>query len=226
MFLVGCHVKGGVIHRVERGESLYQISHSYGVTIEELLEANRLPDPNNLEAGQKLLIPGVRERKDVDKFVWEKLSPASEPPPKVESPPPKAEPTPVRNKAPEKAGPLKMAWPAKGRLLTPFGMRNKKMHNGVDIALKPNEPVRAALEGKVVYVGDRIQGYGNLVIVRHSGNLFSVYAYLGRVAAEKDRDVKKGDVVAYAGPDRSSSFIHFEVRRGKTALDPLKFLGR
>ncbi len=223
--LAACHVKGGIVHQVEKGESLIQISHAYGVSLDEILYANRIQNPNQLKVGDKLLIPGVRRHKNVKKFVWEHEVPSHEPKKKI-SPPRKpivSKNTP-RKTPPVTKGTLKFIWPAKGRLLAPFGMQNNRMHNGIDLSLKPNQAIKAAMEGVVVYRGDQVDGYGNMLILRHPDNLFSVYAYLGDFKVEKGTEVSQGQVIAHASRRKNFAFIHFEIRRGKHAVDPLTFL--
>ena len=99
------------------------------------------------------------------------------------------------------------------------------MHNGIDIKVAPDSPIRAAADGEVAYRGREIAGYGDLLILKH-GRLFTVYAYLGPISAIKGDQVKAGQVIARALSGSRSSFIHFEIRQGRTALDPLKYLSR
>lgn len=234
---LGCHVQSGAIHRVEDGDSLVQIAHVYGVEVREILEANNVPNALALRPGQKLLIPGASASKRVAKGNWnfedvsetdlseeptEKTPPV--PPPEKKSRVVQPAPSKPKGGAPQKEEAF--AWPAEGKILSAYGMRNTKMHNGIDIRMSPGGDVRSTASGSVVYQGKGIEGYGDLVIVRHGDSFFSVYAYLGEIVAQKGTRLRRGDVVGRASRDPARSFIHFEIRKGKRAYDPLKLLSK
>lgn len=204
--MLGCHLKGGVIHRVEKGECLSSIAHVYGVPLKELMRANPRIRGDLLHPGQKLLVPGAK---------------------KIESSVPQVftvkEKKKSRAKTTRSASPT-FDWPVDAPVISTFGMRNRKMHNGIDLRVPPNGEIKAVADGKVVHVGSDVEGYGRLVILRHATNLFSVYAYLGEILVKKGAEVQRGSAVARAGSKSSDSFIHFELRRGKRALDPLSIL--
>ncbi|HLG21125.1 MAG TPA: M23 family metallopeptidase [Bdellovibrionota bacterium] len=252
---LGCHVQGGAIHRVESGDTLVQIAHVYGVSLEEIIAANRIEDPNHLAPGVKLLIPGANQTRRLEKSVWEyedikaavektgpigngdevvekSIPPIAALPQKQEikksGSPPAASGRAVGSGASvvpsKKGGPLIFSWPAEGQIVSSFGKRGEKMHNGVDLRVDPGSTIRSAADGKVVYEGRGVEGYGNLVIVRHASQLFSVYAYLGEILAPKGTPVRRGDAIAKVRQEAARAFFHFEVRRGKKALDPRKLL--
>jgi lipoprotein NlpD len=102
------------------------------------------------------------------------------------------------------------------------------MHDGIDIGAKEGTPVYAAAAGEVVYSDQRLSGYGKLIIVRHSQDMFTAYAHNQRNLVRKGDRVKKGDVIARVGKTgrASGSHLHFEVRRGSTPVDPLAYLPR
>jgi len=200
---------------------MFQIAHAYSIPLSELLRANRVPNPNVLRPGQKILIPGARRKRRVEKFAWDKLLKGSSPKGKNHQRTSKYSNKPSTYSSNQK---VRFYWPAKGKVLSKYGKRNRKMHNGIDISLDPSGPIRASSDGKVVYKGKGVEGYGNLLILRHPRSLFSVYAYLGDIEAEKGNEVKKGDMIARAGSRKDNSFFHFEIRRGKIALNPLKIL--
>lgn len=119
---------------------------------------------------------------------------------------------------------LQFAWPAKGKIVSTFGKKDQKMHNGIDIKIAPQGDIKASELGTVVFSGSELDGYGNLIILRHKPRIYSIYAYLGSMQAKKGDTVKKGQVIAKAGKSESTSFFHFEIRKGKQAFDPMRFL--
>lgn len=233
---VSCNTKRGIIHRVGQEESLTQIAHLYAVTIEELIAANRILSANDIQEGSRILIPGALQKKSAPSVVYEFEEIPSEdspaPIPEKTKTPVTREPTSSKiltkgddRKAPRKpTSRLTLSWPARGKIISGFGVRNEKMHNGIDLAVPPGSPIFAAADGIVVYRGKGIEGYGNIVILRHGANFFSVYAYLGEILVEKNVSVLRGVAIANSSANEKKSFLHFELRRGKKALDPLKQL--
>lgn len=114
------------------------------------------------------------------------------------------------------------AWPASGKVVDTFVEGKAK---GIDIAGKSGDPVLAAADGKVIFAGSRVRGYGNFVIVRHSADLLSVYAHNKTNLVKEDAVVTKGQKIAEMGKtDADSDKLHFEIRQGGKPVDPLKFL--
>ena len=221
-----CYHRGGMIHRVQEGDSLTQIAHVYDVELQEILKANPRLDADQLILGQRVFIPGISALKRVPKSEWnfedppieiepEKKEPMKESPPIATQPSAKTE---------ESLPSSSFIWPAHGRLISKFGFRNRKMHNGIDIRIAPEGEIRAVGKGKVVYEGSGISGYGRLVIIRHPNNLFSVSAYLGTILCKVGTMVEQGAVIAKANVESKGPFFHFEIRKGKAAIDPIKIL--
>jgi len=116
--------------------------------------------------------------------------------------------------------PIKLAWPANGRILARFGLQaGGRRSDGIDIEARPGGPVRAAADGAVVYAGDDLPGYGNLVLVQHADGWVTAYARTRKILAREGARVRQGDVIAESG-DR----LHFQVRRGAEPSDPLSAL--
>jgi lipoprotein NlpD len=150
-----------------------------------------------------------------------------------------APPEPTRIDIPKTAGEADDAsigwiWPAPGKMIEGFSEAKNK---GIDIAGKPGDPVVAAGDGKVVYVGNALRGYGNLVIIKHNGNFLSAYAHtrcLHDASSGPERcaylvsdqqAVKKGQKIAEMGDtDTNQVKLHFEIRNQGKPVDPLKFL--
>lgn len=100
------------------------------------------------------------------------------------------------------------------------------MHDGIDIGAKTGTAVHAAASGEVVYSDHRLSGYGRMIIIRHSPDLFTAYAHNQRNLVRKGNRVKAGEVIARVGSSGRASgpHLHFEVRRGETPVDPLAYL--
>ena len=103
-----------------------------------------------------------------------------------------------------------------------FGLKNE----GINIAVPEGTSVRAADSGVVAYAGNELKGYGNLVLIRHENGYVTAYAHAKELFVKRGDTVKRGDVIAKAGQTGSVSSpqLHFEVRKGATALDPMKYL--
>ena len=119
---------------------------------------------------------------------------------------------------------VRFAWPAKGKVIAGF---NESSNKGINIAGKMGEPVDAAAEGKVVYAGSGLRGYGNLVIIKHDGNYLTAYAHNSKILVKEGEAVKRGQRIADMGDsDADTAMLHFEVRRQGKPVDPMKFLSQ
>ena len=117
------------------------------------------------------------------------------------------------------------SWPAPGKLLAGFSETGDAINKGLDIAARTGEPVQAAAAGKVVYVGNGLRGYGNLVIVRHTASFLSAYAHNSKILVKEGQAVAKGQKIAEAGSsDSDQTKLHFEIRRQGKPVDPAKYL--
>jgi murein DD-endopeptidase MepM/ murein hydrolase activator NlpD len=118
-----------------------------------------------------------------------------------------------------------LGWPVSGPVVSGFGMRSGRMHEGIDIICATGTPVRASAAGTVIHAG-WLGGYGNLVVVDHGGGLSTAYAHNSSFATSVGQPVAAGQVIAYAGSTGNSSgpHVHFEVRVNGNAVDPLGYL--
>jgi murein DD-endopeptidase MepM/ murein hydrolase activator NlpD len=222
----------GIYHTVQPGQTLYRISRTYGIEEQRLAQINGIRDPSQLKANQRLFIPGARHVMKVPatvanepaKAATRTRTPAVSPTrPTVKSS--KALPkTPVQ--AAVRPGKGVFIWPAKGRLLNKFGSQGQKVYKGIEIGIPKGTAVVAAASGKVIYSGNAIPGYGNLVILEHSDNFFSVYGYNEKNLVKMDDFVGQGEKIALSGlpPSGQSARLHFEIRQGKSAVDPILYL--
>lgn len=117
---------------------------------------------------------------------------------------------------------LKFLWPASGSVIGTF---DESRNKGVDVAGKPGDPVLAAAEGKVVYAGEGLRGYGKLIILKHNNTYLTAYAHNQTLLVKEDQTVKQGQKIAEMGSsDADRTKLHFEVRRQGKPVDPLKYL--
>ena len=206
-------------HRVEKGQTLYRIARAYGLTVEELMQANNLEDPRELKAGEELWIPGSASVKPVPEFD----APEPAPPPRQVVVP--AKPGPQK---PVKVGKASgtLQWPLRGVLYARFGRKGKEPHDGIDLAAPAGTPVKTAAPGSVLFAGEQ-KGYGLIVIVEHAGGVITLYAHNRDLRVKTGQKVREGQVVATVGDSGRTSgpHLHFEVRKDGVPVDPLEHLG-
>ncbi|MEX2201722.1 MAG: M23 family metallopeptidase, partial [Dongiaceae bacterium] len=119
-------------------------------------------------------------------------------------------------------------WPVNGKVVSEFGAAADGLHNdGINIAAPRGTPVRAAENGVVVYSGNELRGFGNLLLVRHADGFVSAYAHNESLLVERGATVERGQTIARVGSSGSvtSPQLHFELRRGTEAVDPREYLG-
>jgi lipoprotein NlpD len=200
--------RGGVYHIVKPGETLYGIGKAYDLNYAELARLNRLVDPNQIRVGQKLFIPGAARQLSV-----EVITPADS---TVTSPS-----VSMSSDLPDDA----IVWPILGNINSHFGRRGASFHDGIDIAAQEGSPIRAIGKGEVIY-SDQLRGYGNLVILRHSGGLVSVYAHNQVNLVAAGQFVAQGDIIGKVGSTGrvTGPHLHLEIRKNNIAQDPLLYL--
>lgn len=129
---------------------------------------------------------------------------------------------------PEPVGEVTWAWPHQGEILRQFGdnrHQNEGKNNGLDIAGKVGQPIKAAADGKVIYSGSDLRGYGKLVIIKHNKLYLSVYAHNSHLSVRDGETVKKGQKIAELGSTEADRpKLHFEIRREGQSIDPQRFL--
>ena len=125
---------------------------------------------------------------------------------------------------PSGASQSRWSWPAKGRLLSTFS-HNDAGRKGVDISGRLGQPVQAAAAGKVVYSGNGLRGYGNLIIVKHNEEFFSAYAHNKKNLVKENQIVKARQKIADMGKSGTNKVkLHFEIRRDGKPVNPLSYL--
>jgi murein DD-endopeptidase MepM/ murein hydrolase activator NlpD len=127
----------------------------------------------------------------------------------------------------EEADASSFRWPAQGKVINGFGGRSASGPNdGINIAVPEGTPVRAAEGGTVIHADDALKGYGKLVLVRHANGLVTVYAHNSDIKVKRGENVRRGQVIAASGSSGNvtSPQLHFQIRKGAQALDPMKHL--
>jgi len=128
-----------------------------------------------------------------------------------------------------RGGPPSLVWPVSGRVLTPFGpTESGQVNDGINIAGRAGETVRAAASGEVVYAGNELRGFGNLVLVRHAGGWITTYAHLDRIGVARGARLAQGQALGTLGATGrvSQPQLHFQLRQENRPRDPLAFLPR
>jgi lipoprotein NlpD len=222
----------GIYHTVKPGQTLYRIAMTYDVDEAHLAQINNISDPTQLKVNQKIFIPDATSRRNVPATVV-KPSPVTSSGTAAQKRPETVARQPETGKKPAakstgSAKPVKgiFAWPVQGKVINEFGTRGQKVYKGIEIGVPRGTRVTAAASGKVIYSGNAIPGYGNLVILEHSDSYFSVYGYNQKNLVKMDDFVGQGDEIALSGvpPSGQSARLHFEIRKGKSAVNPILYL--
>ena len=199
----------GVHHVVRPGENLYRIGRAYNVPVSTLARVNGIKDVAQIRVGQRIFVPGARQVLPV-----EIITPADPPAALKRNP----------GNVPELSADG-FLWPVSGVINSRFGARGVSFHDGIDIAAPEGTPILAMESGVVAY-SDRLRGYGNIVIIRHTGALMSVYAHNQINLVREGEQVERGTVIAKVGRTGrvTGPHLHFEIRQNNTAQDPLRYL--
>ena len=222
-------------YHVKRGDSLYRIARSHGVSVSELRAANSIKNPRRMRPGVVLRVPGARsaiEAAPSAKQIAKRpvisgsdqnvtASPAAHPVAKQSSK--------RRSKPQLAAASAKLRWPVTGRIVSGFGKRGDGSFNeGIDISVPPGTDVRAAGDGVVAYAGHEVKGLGKLLLVRHTGDIITAYAHNQNLLVQRGDQVRRGQIIAKSGiSDRTKSpELHFEVRKDSQPVNPTKYLSR
>ncbi len=194
------------IHIVKKGDTVYSLSRKYNEDMTSFTRINNIKKPYRLAIGQKLKVPGNMTINSLQ---------ARSSRQKTYIPPP-----------PPQSGKGFM-WPVKGPLLSSFGPKLKGYHNdGINIAAKSGSYVRAAESGVVVHADSKIKGFGRLILIRHSNGWITAYAHNSEFLIKKGQAVKRGQAIARVGQSGGVGRpqLHFEMRKGARAVNPVKYL--
>ncbi|MDE2275659.1 MAG: peptidoglycan DD-metalloendopeptidase family protein [Burkholderiales bacterium] len=226
-------------YTVRPGDTLLRVALDNGQNWRDLARWNNLDNPNVLEVGQVLRV--VSPSADANGVVVRPVLPSGVPERRVAEVPASgavaasnagsasqvtaaaASGAAASNgQAADGDDRLRWVWPADGPLLAPFDEAKTK---GIEIGGKAGDPVLAAADGRVVYAGAGLRGYGNLVIVKHNATYLSAYAHNQTLLVKEDEIVRRGQKIAEMGSsDADQVELHFEIRRQGKPIDPLRLL--
>ncbi|MCG5073802.1 peptidoglycan DD-metalloendopeptidase family protein [Paraburkholderia tagetis] len=220
-------------YRVKPGDTLYRIALENGQSFRDIAAWNNLTNPNQIEVDQLLRVvpPGASNATAGTPGVVP--APGAAPGAQAAMPPiygsgaatPPAATVPPQASGGDMAaapGSLALAWPVRGPVLNRFDDSKNK---GINIGGAAGEPVKAAAEGRVVYSGNGLRGYGNLIIIKHDATFLTAYAHNRTLMVKEGDAVTKGQKIAEMGnTDSDRVMLHFEVRRQGKPVDPLKYL--
>jgi lipoprotein NlpD len=226
----------GQFHRVAAGESGIAIARAYGVPWSSIVAENGLSEPYTLRVGQRLVIPGlgrdaaadpVETRAAAFKLDIDDILTGGEPADGVGAAPATPQSQPRAPLAPNVSvqEPPRFAggfvWPVNGQLAMRFGPGAPgEINDGIDIAVAQNAPIVASSDGVVAFVGSNVAGYGGLILIKHGNGWITAYGRVGRASVTRGQQVRRGQTIGTAGLG-ASPLIHFEIRQGRTPVDPL-----
>ncbi len=239
------------VHIVKRGDTLYSIAWRYGLDYRQVAAWNEVPEPHTIYPSQKLRLTQPPRSASMQ-TTQRPSSPLggieNRPLPPPSSSQSKTAPAPgMPSKSVPKAsassrtastGSLKKSdkraakggnapvkrwhWPAKGRIVTTYSQSGGR---GIDIAGKFGQPILAASNGRVVYSGSGLIGYGQLIIVKHNKRYLSAYAQNNKILVKEGDTVTGGQRIAEMGRSGSNRvLLHFEIRRDGKPIDPVRYL--
>jgi len=203
-------------YRVQRGDTLSQIAQRNGTTVRDLARWNQISNPNLLEVDQVLrVMPPSGQAAPATRTA---NANAASPKATVAPPASASRPEVARNPA----SPLALVWPTSGQVLHRFGQDGNK---GIDIPGQAGQPVFAAAAGKVVYAGNSLRGYGNLLIIKHNADYLTAYAHNRALLVKEGQSVTQGEQIAEMGStDTDRVMLHFEVRYEGKTINPMSSL--
>jgi murein DD-endopeptidase MepM/ murein hydrolase activator NlpD len=233
-------VNGVRIHTVKSGETGIAIARAYSVPWSELAAINDLKPPYVLQIGDRLRLPSrqtvaarpVEERAKAFNLDVDTLITGSEPASKARTPriadaPRATDTAPPTRVASAPADALTFLWPVDGRIISSFGPKSAgRFNDGINLKVSAGTAVRAAASGTVAYAGDAITGFGNLILIRHDKGWVTAYGHNEALLVSRGDKVRAGDPIARAGSTGAVAEpqLHFEIRRGRTALNPTTLL--
>ena len=189
---------------VRKGDTLYGLAKEYDVSATRLASINKLKSPYVIKPGQKLKLQApAADRTKASASNKSKKSTAS---------------------LPEDSRNISWRWPVQGKLITTFNS-NKSGRKGIDIAGREGKDIKAAAPGRVVYSGNGLISYGNLVIIKHNRTYLSAYAHNRKLLVKEGDSIKAGQKIAELGRTGADSpRLHFEIRKNGKPVNPLKYL--
>lgn len=201
----------GVFYKVAKGDTLDKIAKSYGIPAERIRKGNAPEATETLIAGKEIFLPGARPEASDNSSGGRGSS--------------------RNSSAPAKSYTRSYRWPVVGKINSPFGWRRhpvtrrRDFHTGVDIKSPRGRSIKASKAGRVEYSG-WMGGYGRVVVIRHGDGYSTLYAHCNSVAVRKGQSISQGQTIATVGTSGRTTgpHLHFEIRKGKSPVNPLKLL--
>lgn len=217
IILVRTSSKPPTIYKVKKGDTLYSISWRYGFDYKTLAAVNNIRPPYKINIGQKLRFKSnnittakARKKRRTSSSAAKKKAKST------------ANKTTTSTSWSNQR--LVWRWPTKGKVISTYS-KSAAGRKGVDISGKSGQSIVAAAAGKVVYSGDGLPRYGNLLIIKHNDVYLSAYAHNKRLLVKEGQTVKAGQKVATLGKTGTQrDQLHFEIRRNGKPVDPMRFL--
>lgn len=210
------------IYEVRSGDTLFGIARRDGLSASGLARINGLQPSYRLVVGQQLVLPWAEALAPGTRVAGEKQTLAlSAPAPAATS----LGEAPMLSPSAQADGAF--LWPIRGKVVSTFGPKPGGLHNdGINIAAPMGTPVRAAASGVVAYAGNELRGYGNLLLIRHAQGWVTAYAHNEVLLVERGDRVERGQIISRVGSTGgvAEPQSHFEIRRHRRAVDPLKYL--
>jgi lipoprotein NlpD len=248
-------IRRNKLHTVKKGETLCAIARQHNMRLDRLAKANGIRAPYKIVAGQRLTINRTTARDSVVATKRNTKQPTKQLPGKQlakqsshqSGKQPSKQPIKQANQysaKPINKQPANQAvnksnqpipqyslanknwtWPAQGRILKNFTASGPGKINGVAISGKKGAPVVSTANGRVVYSGNSLRGYGNLVIIKHDQDFLSAYAHNDKILVAEQQEVKQGQQIATMGDSESKDvLLHFEIRYKGKPVDPKQVL--
>ena len=228
---------------VQKGDTLYSIARKNNQSVSFLAGVNNLEPPYNLKVGQKILLSrdnsmsasasSTAKKEEVVPVAGQKAptTTAATKPTSSDAKSSATKPatsnvaqTPIVKTATRKVAGVTWSWPTTGRVIEQFSTAEQG-NKGVDIAGKRGQAIIAAADGQVVYSGNALRGFGNLIIINHTNEYLSAYAHNDVLLVKEGQKVKRGQQIARMGStDASSPRLHFEIRYRGQSVNPVSYL--
>ncbi|UCD70470.1 MAG: peptidoglycan DD-metalloendopeptidase family protein [Syntrophobacterales bacterium] len=191
---------------MKRHQTLWRICKTYRVDLDEVARVNHVRDPSQIRTGQKIFIPGAKKVLKVDIYIDDIGGRRGRP------------------KDPKKIAWAKgrFIWPVRGKVTQEFGMHGTMKHDGINISAALGTPIKASNSGKVLYSGNEIKGFGNIVIIKHAQGFITVYAHNEINYVAEGEKVGRGQIIGRVGNTGRANgpHLHFEIRMNNRAINP------
>lgn len=208
-------------YAVRRGDSLSVIAESQNADMYAIARLNGLRPPYTIQIGQRLTLPDATRVRPVS------MATAKAPVSKRKSLSTKEKTVQNAVDSPPARTGKGFLWPVRGKIVSSYGGKSEGLKNdGINIAAPRGAQVVAAENGIVAYAGNELRGFGNLLLLKHTGGWITAYAHNETVLVKRGDTIKKGQTIARVGSSGSVQVpqLHFELRKGKKAINPIKYL--